>query len=89
MAEKRTIHLSEENWADYFSYDYAESLIERLTLTADGIDRDDPIVTRLLAWVARESGRSKDTRYDMTRNDAAVLLELLAGWPECVWNPGA
>jgi hypothetical protein len=54
-----------------------------VTVGDDGIDRDGPIVTRLLVWVARESGRSKDARYEMTRHDAAVLLEQLAGWPDC------
>ena len=47
-----------------------------------GIDRDSSVVTRLLAWVARECGRSPDARYDMSRHDAAVLLEHLAGWPD-------
>jgi hypothetical protein len=37
-------------------------------------------VTRLLAWVALQSGNSPDTRYVMSRHDAAVLLELVAGW---------
>jgi hypothetical protein len=40
---------------------------------------------RLLAWVARESSRSKDVRYDITRRDAAVLLEQFAGFPDCLY----
>jgi len=40
-------------------------------------------VTRLRAWIARGSGRSKDLRYEMTRHDAAVLLEQFAGYPDC------
>jgi hypothetical protein len=79
---KRTIHLTDDNWADYFRDDYPASLVEGFTVPEGGIDRDDPIVTKLLAWVARESGRSKDARYEMTRHDAAVLLEQLAGWPD-------
>jgi hypothetical protein len=73
---KRTIHLTDDNWADYF----AALLVKGFKVQEGGIDRDDSIVTRLLAWVARETGRSKDTRYEMTRHDAAVLLEQLAGW---------
>jgi hypothetical protein len=46
-----------------------------------GIDRDGPAVTRLLSWVARASGQSPDTHYAMSRHDAAVLLNLAAGWP--------
>src|SRR5262245_46743935 len=76
---KRTMHLTDDNWADYFSDEYPASLVEGFTVDEDGIDRDDPIVTKLLAWVARESGRSKEARYDMTRHDAAFLLEHMAG----------
>jgi hypothetical protein len=81
---KRTIRLTDDNWADYFSDDYPASLVEELQVGEGGIDRDDTIVTRLLAWVARETGRSKDARFEMTRHDAAVLLEQLARWPDCL-----
>jgi hypothetical protein len=47
-----------------------------------GIGWESRIVTRLLAWVARESGRSPDAHFEMSRHGAAVLLELLAGWPD-------
>jgi hypothetical protein len=77
---KRTIHLTDDNWDDYCTTDCAESLVEGLKVGKDGIDRDDRVVTKLLAWLARKSGRSKDVRYEMTRHDAAVLLEHLAGW---------
>jgi hypothetical protein len=77
---KRTIHLTDDNWADYFSDNYPASLLKGFNVQESGIDRDDSNVTRLLAWVARETGRSKDSRYEMTRHDAAVLLEQLAGW---------
>jgi hypothetical protein len=80
-AEKRTVTLTDDNWGDYFPFDYPESLVEGLAIGEGGIDRDGPAVTRLLAWVAREGGRSPDTRYAMSRHDAAVLLELAAGWP--------
>ena len=76
---KRTIHLSDDNWADYCTSDYPESLVAGFEVPDDGIDRDAPIVTRLLAWVVRESGRSPDVRYEMSRHEAAVLLEQLAG----------
>jgi hypothetical protein len=46
----------------------------------DGIDRDDKVVTKLLAWVAMQSGKSAEVRYEMSRHDAAVTLELAAGW---------
>jgi hypothetical protein len=82
---KPTIHLTDYNWADYFSDDYSASLVKGFKVEEGGIDRDDPIVTRLLAWVARETGRSKDARYEMTRHDAAVLLEQLAGYPDSLY----
>jgi hypothetical protein len=84
-AEKRTVTktftLTDDNWADYLPFDYPESLVEGLTIGEGGIDRDDAVVTRLLAWVARKAARSPDTRYTMSRHDAAVLLNLAAGWP--------
>jgi hypothetical protein len=79
---KRRIVLTDDNWADYFPLDYPESLVLGLRVEEGGIDRDSAVVTRLLAWVARESGRSPDVRYDMSQHDAAVLLEVLAGWPD-------
>jgi hypothetical protein len=69
--------------------DYPASLVAGFTVPEGGIDRDDAIVTKLLAWVARESGRSKDARYEMTRHDAAVLLEQLAGWPDSLYQDAA
>jgi hypothetical protein len=85
--EKRTTHLTDDNWADHFPDDYPASLVEGLKVGEGGIDLDDPIVTRLLAWVARASGRSKTVRYEMTRHDASVLLEQLAGYPDCLYVP--
>jgi hypothetical protein len=82
---KRTIHLTDDNWADHFAEDYPEKLVEGFRVGEGGIDRDDPIVTRLLAWVARASGRSKDVRDEMTRPDVAVLLEQFAGYPDCLY----
>jgi hypothetical protein len=82
---KRTIHLTDVNWSDYFANTFPESLVDGFNVPEDGIDRDDPIVTRLLAWIARESGRSADVRYEMTRHDAAVLLEQFAGWPDALY----
>jgi hypothetical protein len=79
---KRRIVLTDDNWADYFALDYPESLVAGMAVGEGGIDRECQVVRRLLAWVARESGRSPDTHYEMSRHDAAVLLEQLAGWPD-------
>jgi hypothetical protein len=84
VTEKRTINLTDDNWADYLPDDYPASLVEGLAIGDDGIERDGAIVTKLLAWLARASGRSTNTRFEMTRHDAAVLLEHLAGWPDCL-----
>jgi hypothetical protein len=56
------------------------SPVQGLEIGEGGIDRDSTIVTRLLAWGALQSGQSPDTRYEMSRHDAAVVLELAAGW---------
>jgi hypothetical protein len=34
----------------------------------------------LLAWVAMQSGQSKEYRFEMTPYDASVVLNLAAGW---------
>jgi hypothetical protein len=79
---KKRIILTDDNWSDYLPEDYPKSLVEGLKVGEGEIDRDGSAVTRLLAWLARESGRSPNVRYEMSRHDAAVLLEQLAGWPD-------
>jgi hypothetical protein len=83
---KRTVHLTDDNWSDYFGNTYAESLVEGVNVPLDGIDRDGPLVDRLLRWLARKNRRLKRRSYEMTRHDAAVLLELYAGWPGNNWD---
>jgi hypothetical protein len=77
---KRVIELTDDNWADYFPFDYPESLVQGLEIGEGGIDRESKVVTRLLAWVGLQSGQSPDTQYEMTRHDAAVVLEMAANW---------
>jgi hypothetical protein len=76
---KRTIHLTDDNWADYLPTDYAESLVASIEIGEGCMDRDGPLVAKLLEWLARKNELSPDVRYSMTRHDAAVLLEQLAG----------
>jgi transcriptional regulator with XRE-family HTH domain len=75
--QKPTIRLTCENFAEHLSTDFAASLVEDFTIPADGIALDDWIVTKFLVWVARESERSPDARYEISRHVAAVLLERL------------
>src|SRR5688572_19456467 len=76
---KVTIRLTADNFADHLSTDYAASLVEGHTVPADGIDIDDFIVNKLIAWVELESGKSPDVAYEMSRIVAAIFLERLAG----------
>jgi hypothetical protein len=78
----KRIVLTDDNWSDLLPDDYPKSLVAGLRIGEGGLDREGSAVTRLLAWVARESGRSPDVRYEMSRHDAAVLLEQLARWPD-------
>jgi hypothetical protein len=48
-AAKRTATLTDDNWANYFGFDYSESLAKGLAIGEGGIDRDGPPVPRLLA----------------------------------------
>jgi hypothetical protein len=77
---KRTIVLTDDNWRDYLPMDYLEKLVEETLVGPDGYDGGDKIVTRLLAWVALQSGQSTEFRFEMSRYDAAVVLELAVGW---------
>ncbi len=78
---KTRVVLTDDNWADYFSLDYAESLVRGLAVGEGGIGRDSGAVELLLEWVAERSRQSRTRHYEMSRHDAAVLLEMLAGWP--------
>jgi hypothetical protein len=80
-SDTKTVTRTDDNGADYCPFDEPASLVQGLVIGEGGIDRDGPAVTRLLAWVARESGRSGDARDAMSRHDATVLRELAAGWP--------
>jgi len=88
-APKRTIHLTGDNFADYFSDDYPAPLVERLRVGEGGVDRDHPIVTKLLERLAEKNERSALVQYNMTRHDAAVVLEQLAGYPNCLFVAAA
>jgi hypothetical protein len=82
LTTKKRIVLTDDSWADHLPLEYPESLVVGLKVGEGGIDRDGPAVTRLLAWLARENGQSPNVRYELSRHDAAALLELLAGWPD-------
>jgi transcriptional regulator with XRE-family HTH domain len=79
IAPKRTIRLTADNFASHMSTDYAASPVEGFIVPEDGIDQDEWIVSKLLAWLERENSHRPDVRYEMSRHVAAVLLERLAG----------
>ena len=78
--KKRQVALTDGNFADYFPWDYPESLVDGLTICEGSLDRADPIVTEFLVWLANQNAQSPDLEYTCTRHDAAVILELAAGW---------
>jgi hypothetical protein len=55
--EKRTIHLTDDNWVYYLPDRYPALLVCGLTVLPGGIDRDALIVTKLPGWPARAAGR--------------------------------
>ena len=77
---KRLVVLTDDNWHDYLPMDYLEKLVKESPVGPEGYDVDDKIVTRLLAWVSLQSGQSAEVRYEMSRYDAAVVLNLTADW---------
>jgi hypothetical protein len=77
---KVTIRLTADNFADHLMTDYAASLVQSYNVPADGIDPDDWIVSKLLAWVDLQNDQSDDVRCEMSRVTAAIFLERLAVW---------
>jgi hypothetical protein len=82
----RTINLTVDNFCDYLSTDFAESLVANLDVGPAGLFPNDPIVTRFLTWMASENSRSSDVSYEMSRPEAATLLEILATRPDNFWD---
>jgi len=78
---KVTIRLTADNFAHHLSTDYAMALVKGFTVPAEGIDIDDFIVSKLLAWVELESEKSPEVGYEMSRVVAALFLEKLASPP--------
>jgi hypothetical protein len=78
---KRTVRLTADNFAEHLSTDYAASVVKGFVVPSDGIDVDDWVVNKLLAWVELQSGKSPDVKYELSRLVAAVLLERLASRP--------
>jgi transcriptional regulator with XRE-family HTH domain len=78
---KETIRLTGDNFAAHLSIDYATSLVKGFAVPADGINPHDFIVSKLLAWVERESEKSADLGYEMSPVVAAIFLEGLASPP--------
>jgi hypothetical protein len=77
---KHVVVLTDDNWHDYLPMDYLEKLVQESPVGPEGYDVDDKIVTRLLAWVALQSGQSAEVRCEMSRYDATVVVNLAAGW---------
>jgi hypothetical protein len=77
---KQLVALTVDNWADYFSFRVPHSLAKGLTIGADGIDRNGPEVDQLLAWVTEQSEKYQTKRFQISRHDAATVLERAAEW---------
>jgi hypothetical protein len=83
---QRTITLTEDNFCDYLTTDFAESLVADLEIRPGGLDPNDGLVTRFLAWLAWESSGAADVSYEMSRPAATSFLELVATQPDTPWD---
>jgi hypothetical protein len=75
MPEKQVVALTADNWPVYFSYIFPDSLVKSLPRGADGIDRDGDEVNRLLTWVSEKGEQYQNKRFEISRDDAAAVLE--------------
>jgi hypothetical protein len=72
---KQLVALTDDNWRVYFSFIFPDSLVKGLTIGRAGIDRYGPEVEQLLAWVAEKSDQYQSKRFEISREDAAAVLE--------------
>jgi hypothetical protein len=79
-ATKRLKVLDFDNWFDYLPGAYLGRLVAKTPPSEEGYDGDDDMVTRLLAWVSRKSDESKEFRFQISRDAAAYVLNMEAGW---------
>jgi hypothetical protein len=79
MHTKETVQLTPDNFLDHLPLDYAEKLVRGFEFGPIGFESNPCIVNRFLAWVAREGSRSPEFDYELSRRDAAVILQDLAG----------
>jgi hypothetical protein len=54
-----------------------------LAIGERGIDPESGVVGLLRKWVAAK--RSSTRRYEISKHDAAVVLIMAAGWPDCLY----
>src|SRR5262245_14982998 len=64
-SRRRAIRLTADKFAQYLPSNYAASLVKGCTVPADGIDPDDWLVSKLLAWVELQNAGSPDVRYEI------------------------
>ena len=81
----KSIVLDDDNWCDYFATSIPEEILQGLVVGEGGIDRDGPLVDRLMAHVQALNDQLQDLEYVLSRDDAVRVLNLFAGWPECFW----
>jgi hypothetical protein len=55
------------------------SLVKGLTIGAEDFDRHGREVEQLLAWVAEKGEKDRSKRFEISREDAAAVLESGAG----------
>jgi hypothetical protein len=79
MHTKETVQLTPDNFLDYLPLDYAAHLVKGFEFGTSVFESNPYIVNRFLAWVAREGSRSPEFDYELSRRDAAVILQELAG----------
>jgi hypothetical protein len=75
---KQFIEINDDNFHDYLKMDFGKRLVRTATAADRPFDRDSPYVVRFRQWVIGQSLASRRYDFDVSRHDAAVILDLLA-----------
>jgi hypothetical protein len=72
---KQLVALTADNWRVYFSYVFPDSLMKGLAIDGGGIDPHGVEVNQLLDWVSEKSEQYQSKRFEISRENAAAVLE--------------
>lgn len=81
------LRLDDDNFGDFFDFEHLDELLAGVEPPADGFDPHGPEANRLLAWVSERNREPLEYRFELSRHDAAVILNVAVGWDPLAADP--